>query len=67
MSIMRELIRNARKQKGMRSRELANLLDVDQSLISKFENGKRIPSETQLIQLSNILSINLEELMKLTE
>lgn len=61
---MKDLIRNARKQKGMRSRELANLLGVDQSLISKFENGKRIPSESQLIQLSNILSINLEELKK---
>lgn len=61
---MKDLIQKARKSKGMRSRELANLLGVDQSLISKFENGKRIPTETQLIQISNILSINLDELMK---
>lgn len=61
---MKELIQNARKLKGIRSRELAGLLDVDQSLISKFENGKRIPSETQLIRISNILSINLDVLMK---
>lgn len=59
-----ELIKNARKTKGMRSRELASLLDVDQSLISKFENGKRFPTKTQLIQLSNILSIDSDELMK---
>lgn len=61
---MKDLIQNARKSKGMRSRELASLLGVDQSLISKFENGKRIPTETQLIQISNILSINLDDLMK---
>jgi Fic family protein/DNA-binding XRE family transcriptional regulator len=61
---MKNLIQNARKLKGMRSRELASLLGVDQSLISKFENGKRIPTETQLIQISNILSINLDDLMK---
>ncbi|WP_343637693.1 Fic family protein [Fluviicola sp.] len=61
---MKEIIRNARKTKGMRSRELASLLGVDQSLISKFENGKRMPSEAQLIQISNILGINLNELMK---
>lgn len=61
---MKNLIQNARKLKGMRSRELASLLGVDQSLISKFENGKRIPTEAQLIQISNILSINLDDLMK---
>ncbi len=61
---MKSIIQNARKSKGMRSRELASLLGVDQSLISKFENGKRIPSESQLIQISNILGINLDELMK---
>lgn len=61
---MKKIIQTARKSKGMKSRELASLLGVDQSLISKFENGKRMPSETQLIQLSNILEINLDELMK---
>jgi Fic family protein/DNA-binding XRE family transcriptional regulator len=61
---MKEILQNARKIKGLRSRELASLLGVDQSLISKFENGKRMPSEKQLVELSNILSINLEELKK---
>lgn len=61
---MKSLIQNARKSKGIRSRELASLLGVDQSLVSKFENGKRIPTEAQLIQISNILSIDLDELMK---
>lgn len=61
---MKRLIQKARKSKGMRSRELANLLGVDQSLVSKFENGKRLPTESQLVQISNILSINLDDLMK---
>ncbi|TSJ39123.1 helix-turn-helix domain-containing protein [Fluviicola chungangensis] len=61
---MWKFIKNARKAKGMRSRELASLLGVDQSLVSKFENGKRLPTKTQLIQLSNILSIDSDELMK---
>nr|WP_294861743.1 Fic family protein [uncultured Fluviicola sp.] len=61
---MRHILQKARKSKGIRSRELANLLGVDQSLISKFENGKRTPTESQIIQLSNILSIDRDELMK---
>lgn len=61
---MKNIIQAARKKKGMRSRELASLLGVDQSLISKFENGKRIPTESQIVELSNILSIDLNELVK---
>lgn len=61
---MKTLIQNARKRKGMRSRELANLLGVDQSLISKFENGKRLPTEAQITALANILSIDPNELVK---
>lgn len=54
----------ARKKKGLRSRELAQMLGIDQSLISKFENGKRLPNDKQLRQLSNILDVSFEELMK---
>lgn len=61
---MKTIIREARKKKGMRSRELANLLGIDQSLISKFENGKRIPTESQIIEIANILSIDLNQLVK---
>jgi Fic family protein/DNA-binding XRE family transcriptional regulator len=61
---VKTIIQNARKRKGIRSRELAGLLGVDQSLISKFENGKRLPTEAQVMGLANILSIDLNELVK---
>ena len=58
------LLQAARKKKGIRSRELANLLGIDQSLISKFENNKRTPSEVQLRKLSEILEIPFDDLIK---
>ncbi len=61
---MKELIVHARKKKKMRSRELAALMGIDQSLISKFETGKRVPTTDQIKSLSEILEIPFEDLMK---
>lgn len=61
---MKELLVGARKKKKLRSRELAALIGIDQSLISKFETGKRFPSIDQLKSLSEVLEIPFEDLMK---
>lgn len=61
---MKSMIQHARKAKKMRSRELATILQIDQSLISKFENGRRIPSELQLRELSRALDIDYDLLFK---
>jgi|UniRef100_UPI00404A81F1 Fic family protein/DNA-binding XRE family transcriptional regulator len=61
---MKELLQQARKAKKMRSRELAQLVGIDQSLISKFENGKRTPTEDQLMKISVALEIPFESIMK---
>ena len=61
---MKDILKNARKAKKMRAIDLASIIGVDQSLISKFENGKRIPSETQIIKLASALAIPFDSLMK---
>ncbi|MDR6968251.1 Fic family protein/DNA-binding XRE family transcriptional regulator [Flavobacterium arsenatis] len=60
---MKTLLKNAREKKGLKSRELALLLDVDQALISKFESGSRKPTREQVVKLASILDIDLEILM----
>ena len=40
-------------------------LNIDQALISKFENGKRIPTKEQILKLSNILELDYENLLVL--
>lgn len=63
--IMKELLQQARKKKQLRSRELAHLLGIDQSLVSKFETGKRLPTESQIMQLAQVLEIPFADLVKL--
>lgn len=60
---MKTLIKNARKILELRIHQVAAHIGVDQSLVSKFESGKRLPTRTQLLKLANFLSINEIELL----
>jgi Fic family protein/DNA-binding XRE family transcriptional regulator len=60
---MKTLLKNAREQKGLKTREVAQLLGIDQALISKFENGSRKPTKEQVIKLASLLEIDFETLM----
>ncbi|MFD1605737.1 helix-turn-helix domain-containing protein [Flavobacterium artemisiae] len=60
---MKSLLKNARENKGLKTRELAQLAGIDQALISKFESGTRKPTKDQIIKLSQLLEIDYETLM----
>jgi Fic family protein len=60
---MKTILKNAREQKGLKTREVANLLGIDQALISKFESGTRKPTKEQISKLSQLLEIDFETLM----
>ena len=60
---MKTLLKSARERKGIKTRELAQLIGIDQALISKFENGSRKPTRDQVTKLASILEIDYETLM----
>jgi Fic family protein/DNA-binding XRE family transcriptional regulator len=60
---MKTLLKNARERKGLKTREVAHLLGIDQALISKFENGLRKPTKDQVVKLASLLGIDFETLM----
>lgn len=60
---MKTLLKNAREQKGLKTREVAQLLGIDQALISKFESGTRKPTKDQIPKLAQLLEIDYETLM----
>ncbi len=60
---MKSLLKNAREQKGLKTRELAQLAGIDQALISKFESGTRKPTKDQVTKLAQLLEIDYETLM----
>jgi transcriptional regulator with XRE-family HTH domain len=54
---LKDILKKAREAKGMKTRELAALANIDQALISKFESGTRMPTKTQILKLAELLDI----------
>ncbi|MFT7345088.1 MAG: Fic family protein [Lentimonas sp.] len=60
---MKTIIQIQRKKLGLRLHEVAAALGVDTSLISKFEKGTRLPTQSQVILLADTLSIPQKKLL----
>ncbi len=60
---MKTLIKNARTQKDWKIKDLAQQSGIDQALISKYENGKRIPSKQHVYLLADALELGYDDIM----
>jgi len=60
---MNRLLKNARERKKLKTREVAQIIGIDQALISKFESGSRKPTKDQIIKLASLLEIDLETIL----
>ncbi len=58
-------IKDKRKTLGLKTIEVAASLKIDQALISKFENGKRLPTKDQVVKLARLLQLDEHELLVL--
>lgn len=57
------IIRKARENKGWLLRQAAAKIDIDQSLLSKFETGDRRPTREQVEKFSTVYEIELNSLL----
>ena len=55
--MMDNIFRDYRRARGYTQCQLADLLDVDQTTISKWENGVAYPRVSQLLALQRLLRI----------
>lgn len=58
------LIREARKSKGLTQKELAALLGIDETRVSKYESGKQNPTIETLEKIANALNVTIELTLK---
>lgn len=57
-----KLIKQVREKKKLTGVEASRLLDIDSSLLNRFESGNRLPTKEQLKKLSKVYKITLKEL-----
>jgi fido (protein-threonine AMPylation protein) len=62
MKTLFALLKNSRQNLGLKTKEVAANKGIDQALISKFENGSRLPTEEQLIALASVYRLGIKEL-----
>lgn len=60
-----EALKRARERKGLRQKELAEMLYVDPSLVCRWEKGQRRIMIDDLITILEILGISIDEFKKL--
>ena len=56
-------LKTLRSKQGLLMRQVAAATDVDTSMISKFENGDRLPTREQIEKLALILKVSEDELL----
>ena len=62
-----EKLRQLRKEKGLTQEELASLLYVSRTAVSKWESDKGCPNIDSLKQLSKLYGISVDYLLGLTQ
>jgi len=58
-----KFISERRKHKNLTQQELANLLNISDRAVSKWERGINLPDASLMLELCNILDINVNELL----
>lgn len=57
------ILKTQRNHLKLKVKDLAQVSGIDQALISKFENGKRLPTKLQVITLSKHLQLPVEDVL----
>jgi transcriptional regulator with XRE-family HTH domain len=57
------LFRQMREEKGLLIRQVAAVTELDQAIISRIENGDRIPTKEQVMKLAGLYNLDVKETM----
>ncbi|MCX6279452.1 MAG: helix-turn-helix transcriptional regulator [Bacteroidetes bacterium] len=63
MSTFGERIRQLRKEQDLPQRKVAALLDIDTSLLAKFERNERHPSKELITKIADLFKVDSNELI----
>lgn len=57
-------LKELRERKNMKQNEIANILGIHNSTLTKYESGERNPDFETLIQISSLLEVTIDYLLK---
>lgn len=63
MDELKDIIKQKRKEKKLLLREVSALIEIDQSIISKYEKGERVPSRDHVKRFAKVYNISENDLI----
>lgn len=65
--MMQNNLRKLRKEKGLSQIAMQMQTGIEQALISKYENGERVPPTETLMQLADFYGVSMDYIMGRTD
>lgn len=65
--LMQNNLRKLRKEKGLSQIAVQMQTGIEQALISKYENGERVPPTETLMQLADFYGVSMDYIMGRTD
>ena len=65
--IMKNRLKELRKSRGYTQISLQMWTGIEQALLSKFENGERIPPTETLVRLANFYNVSIDYILCRTD
>lgn len=65
--MMQNNLRKLRKEKGLSQIAVQMQTGIEQALISKYENGERVPPTETLMQLADFYGVSMDYIMGCTD
>ena len=65
--MMQNNLRKLRKEKGLSQIAVQMQTGIEQALISKYENGERVPPTETLMQLADFYGVSMDYIMGRTD
>ncbi|MCF8245652.1 MAG: Fic family protein [Saprospiraceae bacterium] len=62
MKTLHDLLKEGRIEKNLKHKDVVAATGIDQSLLSKYENGSRLPTESHIMLLANVYGLNIKQL-----
>lgn len=63
MKLLGETLKTAREERGLILRKVSAEVDIDQSLICKFEKNERLPTKEQIVRLASFYNLSEKDLI----
>ncbi|MDO5116551.1 MAG: helix-turn-helix transcriptional regulator [Synergistaceae bacterium] len=57
-------LRNIRQNRGLKVSDLASIMEVDSTTITRWETGTRVPDVNTALKIAEILGCTLDELLR---